>query len=274
MSTHDTPWPAGTPCWVELASSDARAAGTYYGDLFGWDVETSGPEFGHYGVARVEGRRVAGIGSKQDASVVTAWTTYLASDDATATADAVTQAGGQIAFGPMQVGDLGSMAIAADPTGAIFGIWQAGSNTGAALVNQPGGVIWNEHVSGDLAGAKEFYAAVFGLQAKPIDGVPDSVPTAMLARDGDQVVGSIADHTAASAPSDGTAAAWLTYFAVADTEATAARATELGGSVLHGPFDAAFGRSALLAGPEGERFAVVQTPPDGYGHSDAPDDAS
>jgi len=273
MSTHETPWPVGTPCWVELASSDARAAGEFYAGLFGWDVETSGPEFGHYGVARVDGHRVAGIGAKQGDAIPSAWTTYLASDDAAATARAVTDAGGQLGFGPMEVGEMGSMAIAVDPTGATFGVWQAGTNTGVALVNQPGGVVWNEHVSGDFDRATSFYGTVFGLRAKPIDGVPEGLPTAMLARGGGQVVGSIAGHEAAAVPSDGEGAYWLTYFGVDDTDAPGARAGERGASVLRDPFDASFG-PALLAGPEVERFALVQTTPEGYDHSDTPDETS
>ena len=91
----------------------------------------------------------------------------------------------------------------------------------------------------------------------------------MLARSGGQVVGSISQVGSSSADDAGTG--WVIYFAVADTDATAAKATELGGSVVADPSDAPFGRLAVLAGPEGERFAVVQTPAEGHAHSDTPD---
>jgi predicted enzyme related to lactoylglutathione lyase len=273
MSTHETPWPAGTPCWVELTSGDPQAAGEFYRSLLGWDVETSGADLGHYVVARVHGHRVAGISGAQGDATPPGWTTYLASDDVAATARAVTDAGGQVVFGPTDVGDLGSMAMALDPTGASFGIWQSGSNTGLGLVNQPGGVVWNAQLSDDFERATAFYGTVFGLQAQPVPGVPEGVPTAMLARSGGQVVGSIAAHGAAMVPGlEQGGARWLTYFAVTDAEASAAEAPTLGGGVVHEPFDAPFGRAAVLAGPDGETFVVVQTPAEGYGHSDTPDE--
>ena len=273
MSTHHSPWPAGTPCWFELSADDAAAARDFYSGLFGWAIEVSGPEFGNYGVAQIDGHRVAGVGGKMDPAQPTVWTTYLASDDVDATAQAVGDAGGQVLAPPMDVGDVGRMIMAADPTGAVLGVWQAGTTTGAVLVNQPGGVVWAEQVSGDFAKASAFYATVFGLQAKAMPGAPDDLPSAMLARSGGQVVGSIAGHAGASVPSDGSGAYWLTYFAVADTEAAAAKAVELGGSVVRAPFDAPFGKTALLAGPEGERFAVTQVQAEGHDHSDTPGDA-
>ncbi|MFC6007180.1 VOC family protein [Angustibacter luteus] len=269
MSTHETPWPAGTPCWTELSADDAAAARDFYSGLFGWDIDVSGPEFGDYGVARVDGHRVAGVGGKMSADQPSAWTTYLASDDVDATAAAVAEHGGQVAGPPMDIADMGRMIIATDPSGAVFGVWQAGSNTGSGLVNQPGGVVWNEHVSGDFEGSKTFYGNVFGLSVQPMPGAPEGLQSGMLARSGGQVVGSAADVSASSA--DGAGDGWVTYFAVADTDGTVAKATELGGSVVADPSDAPFGRMAVLAGPEGERFAVVQTPAEGHAHSDTPD---
>ncbi|WP_426564116.1 VOC family protein [Angustibacter sp. McL0619] len=270
MSTHETPWPTGTPCWVELSSDDPAAANAFYSGLFGWDVQVAGPEFGGYGVARVDGHRVAGIGGKMgDGDQPTAWTTYLASDDVDATAAAVAQHGGQVLAPPMDVGDLGRMIIGLDPAGASFGVWQSGSNTGVGLVNQPGGVVWNEHTSNDFAAAKSFYSAVFGLRVESMEGAPADLEYAVLARSGGQMVGSLGKTGIGTSLDD--PPNWLIYFGVADADATAAKAVELGGAVLEGPRESAYGQLAVVAGPEGEHFVVVQTAPEGYGHSDGPD---
>ena len=55
-------------------------------------------------------------------------------------------------------------------------------------------------------------------------------------------------------------AQWVPYFAVANTDATAAVATKNGGQVL-GPIEASpFGRFAALKDPGGANFKIVQPP--------------
>ena len=55
---------------------------------------------------------------------------------------------------------------------------------------------------------------------------------------------------------------WLTYFAVADTDATVAQAKKLGAGVLAQPFDIPdVGRIATFTGPHGEAFAVIKNAP-------------
>ena len=56
---------------------------------------------------------------------------------------------------------------------------------------------------------------------------------------------------------------WMTIFATADTNATAAKAAELGGQVVAEPFDIeGVGRFAVLADPQGVVFGVVTAPPE------------
>ena len=124
-----------------------------------------GPETGGYAIAHLDGRTVAGIGPKMGPpDTPTVWTMYLATDDADATAAKIKGAGGHLLMEPMDVMDVGRMAIAADITGAAFGIWQARAHTGVGLANAPGALTWNEHFSRDFEGAKAFYAAVFGYE--------------------------------------------------------------------------------------------------------------
>ena len=60
MVTRDTPWPDGTPCWVDLGAGDIPKAVSFYSSQFGWTVRQGGPEVGGYSMAQLAGRNVAG----------------------------------------------------------------------------------------------------------------------------------------------------------------------------------------------------------------------
>ena len=123
MVTRDTRWPAGTPCWVDVSVDDVPKAVAFYGALFGWDIQVGGPEVGGYAIAHKDGQIVAGIGPKMGpAEMPSAWTTYLATEDADATAAKIKGAGGQLLAEPMDVMEEGRMAVAMDPAGATFAL--------------------------------------------------------------------------------------------------------------------------------------------------------
>jgi predicted enzyme related to lactoylglutathione lyase len=151
----------GVPCWVDLATSDRAAALEFYGAVFGWAF--GAPEAGQdsYTQARLLGKAVAGVFVPGRPGVPVMWTTYLATDDVDVTAKAITEHGGQVLTGPMDVAAGVRVLVAADPTGAVFGAWQG--VTGAELVNEPGTLIWNEVLTNDAPAARAFYADVFGL---------------------------------------------------------------------------------------------------------------
>jgi predicted enzyme related to lactoylglutathione lyase len=154
----------------------------------------------------------------------------------------------------MDVMDLGRMAVLADPTGAVVGLWQSGLHTGVDVANEPGALIWNELMTRDFTAAKEFYGAVFPYTFGDMSGPGFTYATIDL--DGRPVggVGELGPETPADVPP-----AWSTYFAVSDTDAAAARAVELGGQVASAPADSPYGRIAVLRGPAGETFAVMST---------------
>jgi predicted enzyme related to lactoylglutathione lyase len=124
----------GTPSWVDLVTSDPAASRRFYSELFGWELQVSGAEFGHYAMCEIGGKPVAGIaGEVAPEGLPTAWTTYFATDDVDAAVERISGNGGKINMPPMDVGSEGRMAIAADPTGAVFGVWQGGNHIGALL---------------------------------------------------------------------------------------------------------------------------------------------
>lgn len=152
----------GIPCWVDLSTHDVTGATAFYTALFGWEFVEAGPEGMPYWMAMQKGLPAAGVGAAADGGQPVAWTSYFAVEDAAATAERVEAAGGQVMVGPDRVMDQGAMAICMDPTGAVFGIWEADSHFGAAIVNEHGALNWNELTTDDMDTAIPFYEAVFG----------------------------------------------------------------------------------------------------------------
>ena len=86
------------------------------------------------------------------------------------TVSKIKSAGGQVLIEPMDVMDVGRMAVAADPGGAFFGIWQARAHTGVGLANEPGSLCWNENLSRAYDQNQAFYHAVFGYEYGDMSG--------------------------------------------------------------------------------------------------------
>lgn len=261
MPTRQSPWPAGTPCWVDAQLDDLEAGRAFYADLFGWDVsEGPGESTGHY-LGLLSGMAAAGLGPKpDDEAIPNAWTTYFATDDVDATTAAVTAAGGAVLAPPFDALDHGRMAVAADPSGAAFVLWQAGSFTGAQVFNEPGAYCWNELHTRDYEGAQAFYAAVFGYSCAPMSPSGEDEGYAVFSPAGtDRPLGGISDDTRMPGPLADAPAQWLTWFSVNDAQATAARAVELGGRVAMEPLESPIGTMAMLIGAQGEAFGVIAT---------------
>jgi uncharacterized protein len=261
MSERDG-YAAGTPCWVDLGSADSDAAQAFYGALFGWESEVDPrPEAGGYGMFRLRGRDVAGFGPPQEGQRPS-WSTYIASDDVDATAAAIAGAGGRIVTGPLDVLDAGRMLFAADPTGAAFGVWQAGTHHGSGLVNEPGAFTWNEVTTPEVDEAQAFYMRVFGWEPEVLGEEDASAPFVYrVQRCGANMVAGIMelDSSWGDVP-----AHWMTYFAVADADDAAETVEEHGGTVCVEPFDTPFGRTAVIDDPVGATFSVIAlAAPDG-----------
>lgn len=255
MPTRDEAWPQGTPCWVDCQVDDTAKARAFYAGLFGWDILDSPEEAGGYLMAMKNGKPAAGIGPKpQGMPVPSAWTTYFAADSADDIAAKVTAAGGQTLMPPFDVLDVGRMFVAADPTGAVFGVWEAKVHTGAGVFNEHGTYCWNELHTRGYQQAQDFYTAVFGWTYTEIgDGENFAYSTFALTAGGDGV-GGINDDT--KMPGEAPAH-WLTWFQVDDTDDALDAAAELGATVLMGADDSPFGRMGVVQAPQGEVFGVI-----------------
>lgn len=253
MVFRDTPWPEGTPCWVDVMVADPGRAADFYSALLGWGLEDQGEEYGHYMIASLQNRGVAAVGPKPPGmDIPSVWTTYLAVNDADKTAAKITEAGGQLAMPPGDVGDSGRMAIAVDPAGAAFGIWQSKQNPGIQIANVPGALTWSECMTHDFEGAKAFYSEVFGYRFDDMSGDGFRYVTLNV---GDRTVGGLGAWPA-DVPAE-VPAQWVTYFGVSDTDATIAKVSELGGAVTRAPADSPYGRMAQVVDNQGVPFTVI-----------------
>lgn len=259
MPVRNEAWPEGTPNWVDAQVDDVEAAASFYSTLFGWDIHDAGPGAGGYHMAFLDGSVVAGIGPKPENAgpMPSVWSTYIAVDDADATAAKITEAGGSLMMPPFDVMDQGRMTVAFDAAGAAFGLWQAKAHHGIAVHGEPGSVTWNELHTRDYQRSRDFYAQVFGYTYTDLEG-GDEFTYATVERAADsQTVGGISHDTSLA---EGMPNYWLTWFAVADPDATIEQATGLGAGVLFPATDSPFGRMAVLQGAQGEVFGIIQPP--------------
>lgn len=259
MPEMNDPYRPGTPCWIDLMVPDQQAAIDFYCDLFGWQGEVGPPEQGGYSVCTLKGKPVAGImkamnpdGSVPDPMPPTAWTTYLSTDAIDATLRSVTDAGGAVVVPPMDVMDLGRMAVIADPAGAVFGLWQPGTFGGAGIVNEHGALIWSELTTPDPEAASAFYSAALPVTATPseMEGAGGYVEFQVDGR----AVGGMMDM---SKVPPGVPPHWQPYFAVDSVDDIQAAAVRAGATVLAPAFDMVAGRMAVLADPQGGAFSVI-----------------
>ncbi|WP_329451256.1 VOC family protein [Streptomyces sp. NBC_01724] len=161
------------PCWVDVQLPDLEAGKRFYGELFGWtfrageEVDRGGPCVD----ALSGGKLVAALAAKQDGRMPTAWGVYFATDDIVATVTRIRQAGGQVITEPVRVGGAGVLAQAADPGGAVFGVWQAGDRGGFQKQNEPGSFCWTEVYTRQKDRVDAFYEKVFGFRGTDLGAV-------------------------------------------------------------------------------------------------------
>jgi predicted enzyme related to lactoylglutathione lyase len=245
--------PDGTPTWIDLGIPDLERAMAFYGALFGWEFEVGPPETMRYTQCLLGGRRVAALAENPNPQADRFWWgLYLATADCDATARRVADAGGTVLVEPVDVMDQGRMALARDPVGAQFGLWQGRAHIGCEVVNEPGALLRNDLITPDPEPARAFYAAVFDFT---LDGNPDlpGLDFTFLRRPDGHEIGGIMGVEAE--PSSG----WSTLFEVADTDAAVERAIEAGGKAGT-PEDFVYGRLAHITDPFGTDFSVGSRP--------------
>ena len=272
----------GVPCWIDTNQPDPEAAAAFYCGLFNWKVEDVMPTGSEvkYFIARIRGGDVAGIGpTPQGTPPAAAWNTYIWVDSADETAAKVTAAGGTALMEPGDVMEAGRTAVFSDPDGAVFCVWEPKQHRGAAIVNVAGSLNFNNLNTRDAVSAKTFYGSVFGWRTLPMGGgaeawtLPGYGDHLELLNPGTRermaLMGAPAGFedvvaTLSPLPADHSDVPphWSVTFATDDADATARKASELGGRVVAPPFDAPWVRMTVIADPQGATFIASQFVPE------------
>jgi uncharacterized protein len=272
----------GVPCWVDTSQPDPEAAVVFYSGLFGWEFEEAMPPGSarKYFIARLRGGDVAAVGSQPEGGPrMAVWNTYVWVENAEAAASRVAAAGGRVVLGPCDVRDAGRTALFTDPEAAAFRVWEAKEHRGARIVNEPGSLNFNGLNTRDVEAAKSFYGSVFGWETVGLKGgamawtlpgygdfvkqsdpgLPERMAEAGVPQGFEDVVATLNPIT--DDQSD-VPAHWSVTFAVADADATAERAAELGGQVVVAPFDAPFVRMTVITDPQGATLTASKFVPE------------
>jgi predicted enzyme related to lactoylglutathione lyase len=241
---------------VEVATSDAVASKHFYGSLLGWKPEdVPAGDMGTYTLMKYKGKEAAGLYAlnpeQRKQGVPPHWMSYIAVKSADASAKKATELGGKVLAGPMDVMDLGRMAVIQDPGGAVFSLWQA-KKPGSSVVAEPGFFCWNELQTNDTAAAAKFYSGLFGWQTREQD-----LPTKYtMFMEGEQPKGGMFKIAPEMGP---VPANWMVYITVDDCDPRVAEARRLGAKVLMPPMDVPnVGRMAALQDPQGAVFSVIK----------------
>ncbi|MFK0189584.1 VOC family protein [Kitasatospora sp. NPDC090308] len=252
----------GSPNWIGLGSPDLAESASFYGAVFGWTLDRSGPD-GH-GSFRRAGRTVAGVGPLTEAEALPAWTVYFAAADPAGVAAAAERSGGTVRAPAAEVPGRGRSVRLADPTGGRFAVWQDGGAAGLEAVGGPGALCRAELRTPDVPGSLRFYRGLFGWRSR--DSEPSGAECAALGpADGGADFGAVAHvHPRVDA-------GWLVHFAVADALLATDEVRRSGGSVLLPPRPVpTVGRVAVLADPFGAQFALLE-PESGPGPEPEPE---
>ncbi|QOV33606.1 VOC family protein [Streptomyces ferrugineus] len=246
--------PEGTPIWADAMFSDIEGAKNFYGDVLGWTFGEESTDYGNYTQAYANGKAAAAVVPPMPGQEgQSQWCLYFASADVGATGAKIRENGGEILMEPMAVGEVGSMCLAREPSGAIFGLWQPGTHEGfEAPMDQPGAYCWGEVFTREREKPDAFFPAVFGYGAKQMED--DEVDFRIYSLGDDMVLGrmQMTEEFPPEVPS------YINvYFTVANCDDAVARATKQGAILRFGPMSSPFGRFAALTDPQGANFSVI-----------------
>ncbi|MER7508629.1 VOC family protein [Streptomyces lavendulae] len=258
-------FPEGAPCWVDAMFTDVEGAKEFYADVLGWTFGDASSEYGNYTQAYSGGKAVAAVVPPMPGGeAASQWCLYFASPDAAATAEKIKSAGGELVMEPMQVGTFGTMAIAKEPSGAVFGVWQPGEHKGFEKLGEAGAYAWAEVFSREPGKADGFLEKVFPYESQQMESGsadcddPDAAGMDFkifsLGGKANPVLGrmKMGDDFPPEIPSY-----IQVYFGVPDCDEAVAKTQARGGRLHFGPMDSPFGRFAAVTDPQGAAFAVI-----------------
>ena len=248
----------GTFSWIDLSTTDIEGAKAFYGELMGWDFD---PQIVNgelvYTMCKLNGLHVCGMGGTMAEGQPACWNVYTCVEDVDATSSKVSELGGTVLAGPMDIFESGRMSFVTDPQGAMHGLWQPRDHKGVQVMMEPGTFMWAELMTWDPAGSTAFYKELYGWDTVADHDNPSYtlyVPGGDSTR-GEYLAGQLTmdENFDKNIPT-----CWGMYLTVEDTAATLRRCVELGGQQLVGGTEIVQGIFAVMKDPQGAVFNVIQ----------------
>jgi predicted enzyme related to lactoylglutathione lyase len=250
-----TTYTPGTFSWVDLATTDAAAARSFYTALFGWETEdTDAGDGSVYTICRVGDDAVCALYEMSNGVRRTGappcWTSYVTVDRVDDAVARARELGGALISDAFDVLDAGRMAVVEDPLGAAVAVWQPRARIGAERVNDVGCLCMNELATSDVDAARSFYEPLFGWTTERIDTGPGG-PVMLAVYNHGNLNATLSEDR--NGPPH-----WRPYFTVESTEAAVARARDLGAQLLLEPIAIPDGSIAIALDPHGALFALFE----------------
>jgi len=257
MATATQSTTLGKFVWYDQMSNDLAGSEKFYSKVVGWTLAPNTMNNQRYTLLEVGGTHVGGLMPIPEEAakmgVRPAWMGYIAVDDVKAYADKVKAAGGEIYRPATEIPNVGTFAVAGDPSGAGFLLFKGnGEQAPAQDPMKPGHVGWHELHGGEPEKSFAFYSGLFGWtkgEAMPMG----AMGTYQIFNTKGQQAGGMMKKMAQEP-----AAHWLYYITVDAIDAAEARVKSAGGQVIHGPMQVP-GGSWVINGldPQGAMFALV-----------------
>lgn len=245
-----TKYPHGAFSWADNSSTDPDTAIAFYMNLFGWDKYEIPIDVDHsYAMFQHQGENVAALSGMIPEGVPSFWFNYVTVEDVDSLVDVVTEHGGTVVHGPLDVFDSGRMLHIEDPEGAHLGLWQPKQHIGAGIVNTVGAMCWNELLTREPKVAKAFYSKLLGWE---YFGDEHYIHISNRGRSNGGMM-QMDENFGPMPPM------WMVYFHVADIDAAMKRVEELGGRVVTQKMEAPdTGWFTVIEDPAGAVFYIMQ----------------
>lgn len=241
------PTPYGLPIWYELITGDAAAAKAFYSGIVGWTITEFGPPGGTpYTIWNADGVGIGGLVEMADAPGGPAWVGYFHVADVDAKVAANTAAGGKTHMGPLDLPNVGRIALIADPQGAPLYLMTPDSAMGdqestAFSRTLPMRCAWHELTTLDTSTALPFYGDLLGLVSTETMSM-GPMGDYLFLDVGETRIGAMMNRQSPEQP-----VKWSFYFRVADADAAAEQVKAGGGTVIMGPMDVPGGERIVIA---------------------------
>jgi len=234
--------------WHEHVSADPASAQEFYGQLLGWEYEVVSPGGVDYTTISSGGEMHGGFPPAAEGTP-SHWVGNVRVESADEAVERANAGGGNVLVGPMDIPDVGRYAAVMDPQGAVVAAFQP---TGDGQLGA-GVFVWDELVTSDVDAARAFYGDVFGWTASDSE-MGEGFTYTIFKRSGDEDVAGAMPLGEIPAPPH-----WLPYLSTDDVDASAARAGELGATILREPWDIeGLGRLAIVQDPTGAVFGLFK----------------